>query len=82
MRLPGRRGGGAPVDWLIVGLGNPGAEYEGTPHNIGFEVAERLNQRWDLGKPKAKYRGPAHRGPHRHRSGAVSGSPSSCRRPT
>jgi PTH1 family peptidyl-tRNA hydrolase len=58
MRLPGRgRGGGAPVDWLIVGLGNPGAEYKGSPHSIGFEVAERLNQRWDLGKPKAKYRG-------------------------
>ncbi len=58
MRLPGRhRGGGAPVDWLIVGLGNPGAEYKGSPHNIGFEVAERLNRRWDLGKPKAKYRG-------------------------
>src|SRR6478609_12093460 len=58
MKLPGRsRGGGAPVDWLIVGLGNPGAEYKGSPHNIGFEVAERLNQRWDLGKPKAKYRG-------------------------
>jgi PTH1 family peptidyl-tRNA hydrolase len=59
MRLPGRRGrgGGAPVDWLIVGLGNPGAEYKGSPHNIGFEVAERLNQRWDLGKPKPRYRG-------------------------
>ncbi|MGZ4168215.1 MAG: aminoacyl-tRNA hydrolase [Solirubrobacteraceae bacterium] len=59
MRLPGGRGrgGGAPVDWLIVGLGNPGAEYKGSPHNIGFEVAERLNQRWDLGKPKQRYRG-------------------------
>ncbi|HEY1715097.1 MAG TPA: aminoacyl-tRNA hydrolase [Solirubrobacteraceae bacterium] len=60
MRLPGRRGGGgggAPVDWLIVGLGNPGAEYTGSPHNVGFEVAERLNQRWDLGKPKSRYRG-------------------------
>ena len=54
---PAGRGGGAPVDWLIVGLGNPGAEYKGSPHNIGFEVAARLNQRWDLGKPKARYRG-------------------------
>jgi PTH1 family peptidyl-tRNA hydrolase len=47
----------APVDWLIVGLGNPGAAYDGTPHNIGFEIAERLRTRWELGKPKSKYRG-------------------------
>src|SRR5947209_15247946 len=58
MKIPGRhRGGGAPVDWLVVGLGNPGAEYKGSPHNIGFEVAERLNERWGLGKPKSRYRG-------------------------
>jgi PTH1 family peptidyl-tRNA hydrolase len=48
---------GAPVDWLVVGLGNPGSEYTGSPHNIGFEIADLLASRWDLGKPKSRYRG-------------------------
>lgn len=55
MPFPGRRGG--PVDWLVVGLGNPGAEYDGSPHNIGFEVARALIARWELPKPKARFRG-------------------------
>jgi PTH1 family peptidyl-tRNA hydrolase len=45
------------VDWLIVGLGNPGSEYDGTRHNIGFEVANELTRRWALPKAKSKYRG-------------------------
>jgi PTH1 family peptidyl-tRNA hydrolase len=48
---------GAPVDWLLVGLGNPGREYDGTRHNIGFRIAEALIDRWSLPRPKAKYRG-------------------------
>ena len=52
-----RFGRGAPVDWLIVGLGNPGPEYRGSPHNIGFEVAERLRTTWELPQPRARYRG-------------------------
>ncbi len=33
------------ADWLVVGLGNPGAEYEASPHNIGFMVLDRLAER-------------------------------------
>lgn len=36
----------APVDrWLIIGLGNPGRDYERSRHNLGFHVLDELARR-------------------------------------
>ena len=40
---PERRG--TPADWLVLGLGNPGKEYERSRHNVGAEVVDELARR-------------------------------------
>ncbi|MBP2242586.1 PTH1 family peptidyl-tRNA hydrolase [Cytobacillus eiseniae] len=42
---------------LVVGLGNPGKQYEKTRHNIGFEVVDRLAERLNIPLNQAKFQG-------------------------
>src|SRR5262245_58476137 len=42
---------------LVVGLGNPGKEYEKTRHNVGFFIVDRLAEEWRADFRRQKFHG-------------------------
>jgi len=62
----GACGNEAPCDMtelrLIIGLGNPGKEYVGTRHNVGFEVIDGLSKQLGIEVRKKKFGGRFGRG--------------------
>ena len=43
--------------WLIAGLGNPEAKYDGTRHNAGFAALDALADKWGIQVNKTKFQG-------------------------
>jgi peptidyl-tRNA hydrolase, PTH1 family len=43
------------LKYLVVGLGNPGSEYEHTRHNIGFDVVDFMASRAEVGFSSERY---------------------------
>ena len=45
-----------PVEYIIVGLGNPGAQYENTRHNAGFMTVDTLAAKYKFDIKKLKFK--------------------------
>ena len=46
-----------PVEFLLVGLGNPGKQYENTRHNAGFMAVERIAEKHHTEIKRLKFKG-------------------------
>jgi PTH1 family peptidyl-tRNA hydrolase len=40
---------------VVAGLGNPGRKYEGTRHNVGFDVVDELSRRWRIETTRQRF---------------------------
>lgn len=43
--------------YIIAGLGNPGKQYEGTRHNIGWQVIDELAEKYNIRVAEGKFKG-------------------------
>lgn len=43
--------------FLIVGLGNPGKEYEHTRHNVGFDIIDLISEKYNIDVNRKKFKG-------------------------
>lgn len=51
-----------PVEWIVVGLGNPGDRYRGTRHNAGYAAVDAIAEKAGVKIDRAAYRGLTGRG--------------------
>ena len=43
--------------YLVVGLGNPGPKYDGTRHNIGFDLIDKMSEVYKVDVDRTKFKG-------------------------
>lgn len=48
--------GNGGVRWILIGLGNPGEDYENTRHNVGFMVMDELAERGNIPIQRLKFK--------------------------